>query len=62
MSSQFLRNAFNIKEQLTKRFVVENELHPSGHVGEHVQGEEEDEGDGGDLAGQAHLFLKLFFL
>ena len=53
MSSTYMR-----EKPLTKRFVVENELHPSGHVGEHVQGKEEDEGDGGDLAGKAHLFSR----
>ena len=47
---------------LTKRFVVEYKLDPCGNISEDVEGEEENEGDGGDLAGKAHLFLKLFFL
>ena len=40
---------------LTKRFVVENELDPCGNISEDVEGEEEDEGDRGNLIGKTHL-------
>ena len=43
------------KKALTKRFVVEYKLDPCGNISEDVEGEEENQGDGGNLIGQAHL-------
>ena len=43
------------KKPLTKRFVVEYELDPRGNISEDVEGEEEDEGDRGNLIGKTHL-------
>ena len=43
-----------MENQLTEWFVVEYELDAGGNVGEDVEGEEEDQGDGGSLIGKAH--------
>ena len=40
---------------LTKRFVVEYKLDPCGNISEDIEGEKENEGDGGNLIGQPHL-------
>ena len=43
-----------VENQLTEWFVVEYELDAGGNVGEDVEGEEEDQGDGGSLVGKTH--------
>ena len=43
-----------VENQLTEWFVVEYELDAGGNVGEDVEGEEEDQGDGGSLIGKTH--------
>ena len=40
---------------LTKRFVVEYKLDPCGNISEDIKGKEENQGDGGNLIGKAHL-------
>ena len=41
--------------ELTKRFVVEYKLDPCGNISEDIKGKEENQGNGGNLIGQAHL-------